>query len=47
LSDPTSDKLLASRDVVFHENVDEGDKMNNTCALHDIDDYVKIEACFE
>jgi len=47
LFDPTSHKLVPSRDVVFHENVDEGDKMNNIGVWHDIDDYVKIEACFE
>ena len=47
LFDPTSHRFLASRDVVFHENVDEGDKMNSTDVWHDIDDYVKIEACCE
>ena len=47
LFDPTSQRLLASRVVVFHENVNEGDKMNNTCVWHDIHDYVKIEACCE
>jgi len=47
LFDPTLHRFLASRDVVFHENVDEGDKMNNTCVWHDNDDYVKIEESFE
>jgi len=47
LFDPTSHKLLASRHAMFHENVHEGDKMNNIVVWHDIDDYVKIEACFE
>ena len=45
--DPTSHRFHASRDVVFHENVDEGAKMNNTGVWHDIDDYVKIEASCE
>ena len=47
LFDPTSDRLLGSRDVVFNGNVDEGDKINNTGVWHDIEDYVKIEACSE
>jgi transposase InsO family protein len=47
LFDPSSHKLIASRDVVFHENADKGDKMNDTDVWHssnDIDDHVKIDA---
>ena len=32
LFDPTSHKLVPSRDVVFHDNENEGDEMNNTGA---------------
>lgn len=41
LFDPNTHRVIASRDVVFHENVDEGDKMNNIGVWHDTDDYVK------
>ena len=41
LFDPNSHRFLASSDVLFHENVDEGDKMNNTSVWHDIDDMSK------
>jgi hypothetical protein len=47
LFDPSSHKLFASKDVVFHENVDKIDKMNDTGIWHifrDNDNYVKIEA---
>jgi transposase InsO family protein len=47
LFDPSSHKLFASRDVVFHENADKGDKMNDIDVWHssnDIDDHVKIDA---
>lgn len=47
LFDPSSHLLLASRDVVFHENVDEGEKMNDTSVWQDIDDYVKIDTSVE
>ena len=43
LFDPSTHRLLASRDVVFHENANEGDKINNTSVWHAIDDYVKID----
>ena len=45
LFDPNSHRLLASRDMVFHENVNEDDKMNNTGVWRDIANYVKIEGC--
>ena len=46
LFDPSSYKLLASRDVVFHENVDKSDKMNDIGVWHisnDNDNHVKID----
>ena len=50
LFDPKSHKLLVSRDVVFHENVDKGDKMNDIGVWHnsnDNDDHAKIYAVIE
>lgn len=50
LFDPSLHKLLASRDVVFHENVDKGDKMNDTGVWHtfnDNDNHVKIYVVVE
>ena len=50
LFDPKSPKLLASRDVVFHENVDNGGKMNDIGVWHIYNDnynHVKINAVVE
>eukprot|EP00253_Pinus_taeda_P017728 PITA_17728 len=47
LFDPSTHRLLTSRDVVFHENANEGDKINNTSVWHDIDDYVKLDTSDE
>ena len=47
LFDPSTHRLLASRDVVFHENENEGDKINNTSVWYDIDDYVKLDTSIE
>lgn len=33
--------------MVFHENANEGDKMNNTSVWHDTDDYVKLDTSVE
>jgi hypothetical protein len=45
LFDPSSHKLFASRDVVFHENADRVDTMNDAYAWHnDSDEHVKIDA---
>ena len=47
---PKSHKLLASRDVVFHENANKDDTMNDTGVWNisnDNDDYVKIDAVVE
>ena len=42
LFDPSSHKLFASRDVVFHENADKSDTMNDTWHISN-DDHVKID----
>ena len=50
LFDPNSHKLLASSDLVFHENADKGDTMNDTGVWHtsnDNDTRVKIDAYVE
>ena len=47
LFDPSTHRFLASRDVVFHENANEGDKMNNTRIWYDTDGYVKIDTSVE
>lgn len=47
LFDPSTHKLLEGRDVVFHENANEGDTINNTSVWHDIDDYVKLYTSVE
>eukprot|EP00253_Pinus_taeda_P036512 PITA_36512 len=47
LFDPSTHRLLESRDVVFHENAKEGDKINNTSVWHDTDDYVKLDTSVE
>ena len=47
LFDPSTHRLLASRDVVFHEVENEGDKINNTSVWHDIVDYVKLDTSVE
>lgn len=45
LFDPSSHKLFASRDLMFHENADKVDTMNDADAWHnDSDKYVKIDA---
>ena len=33
--------------MVFHENANEGDKMNNIGVWHDIDNYVKLDTHVE
>ena len=44
LFDSNSHKLFASRDVVFHENADRGNTMNDAYAWHnDNDEHVKID----
>eukprot|EP00253_Pinus_taeda_P019494 PITA_19494 len=47
LFDPNTHRLLASRDVVFHEIANEGNKINNTSVWHDIDNYVKLDTDVE
>lgn len=47
LSDPNTHRLLANKDMVFHENANEGDKMNNTGVWHDTDYYVKLDTSVE
>ena len=50
LFDPNSHKLLASRDVVFHENAGKCDKMNDTCVWNtsnDNNNHVKIDVVVE
>ena len=47
LFDPNTHRLFVSRDVVFHEIANEGDKINNTSVWHDIDDYIKIDTSVE
>jgi hypothetical protein len=45
LFDPCSHKLFSSRDVVFHENANRGDTMNDVDTWHnDNDGDVKIDA---
>ena len=47
LFDTSSHKLLASRDVVFHENADKNNEINDTSILsllNDNESYVKIDA---
>ena len=44
---PISHKLIASRDVVFHENADKNDRLNDSDVWHIFnanDDYVKLDA---
>jgi hypothetical protein len=48
--DPYTHKFFASRDVIFHENVDEGHKEDNYDAWHipyHLDENVKEETCIE
>ena len=40
---PSSNKLIASRDVVFHENTDIGNMMNNVDEEHISDEHGKID----
>ena len=42
LFDPSSRKLFASQDVVFHENADKSDTMNDVWHISN-DDHVKID----
>ena len=48
--DPSSHKLLASRDAVFHENANKGNKMNDigvSRTSNENDNHVKIDAVVE
>jgi len=47
LFDRSTHRLLASRDVVFHENENKGDKINNTSVWHDNDGSVKLDPSVE
>ena len=47
---PSSHKLLASRDVVFHENVDKSVQINDTIVwniFNDNDNHIKIDAIIQ
>ena len=47
LFDIGTHRFLASRDLVFHENTNEGDKKNDTGVWHDTNDYVKLDTSVE